>query len=441
MREALRNSVNVYAVRLFEATGIEYCWNFAKNNLGMPLREEDKVLSLSLGTAGLTTLDMASAYSTFPNNGLLNEPFVVTKVMNASGKVLYEHQDAPVRAMKETTAYLMNDMLRTVVISGTGTRAQIGSWYICGKTGTSSLPPSFGRRTGNPDAWFIGYSPHYTAAVWMGYDITDEGHYFYQQYGGNYPCRLWKEVMITALEDFAVQSAISRPNGITSVSFDTKSGLQPSALTPSGFVSSEICAADSVPTSVSEVWVERLVDPKNGLLAPEDSEGGVMRIFLDLPWREGYDEPWPGNEAGFRMPKEFSDTIGIETPPPEETDSDIPRVELGEVLAEVSSAMVYLPIVSEFDESIYSALLYVQGPNQGVLSQMVETGTRTIAYQFGDPYTLEPGKYHFWISLIDRESFTIGPPSNTYTIEVPGSEVPVNEVPVNEPVDEVPTYE
>ncbi|MDR0433898.1 MAG: PBP1A family penicillin-binding protein [Gracilibacteraceae bacterium] len=420
MRTAVRDSVNVYAVRLIEALGIDYCWNFAKNNLGLPLEERHKVLALSLGVSETSTLDMAAAYSTFPNNGVRNRAFAVTRVENSSGKTLYEHTPAGERVMKATTAYMMNDMLRTVVTAGTGTRAQIGNWYICGKTGTSSLDPNiYGLRTGNPDAWFIGYSPLYTAAVWMGYDVTYPDHYFYQQYGGNYPARLWRTVMTTALEDKAVQSSIARPEGMTTVSFDLKSGLLPSSLTPSAYVSSEICAADGRPTSVSEVWVERLVDPERpDLLAPEGSSGGVPRLFLDLPWRAEEKTPWPGSEAAYKLPTEYSSTIDS-GPRPAAGDADIPAPVIEGASGIVADATVRIPVAA-FDDSLYGVVIYVRDPNGLLLSYMPEnTPDHVYVYQFGEPGALIPGTYTFWASFVNRDTFVTGPASQSYALEAP----------------------
>ncbi|MDR1320628.1 MAG: PBP1A family penicillin-binding protein [Gracilibacteraceae bacterium] len=419
MRTAVRDSVNVYAVRLIEALGIEYAWNFAKNNLGLPLEERHKVLALSLGVSETSTLDMAAAYSVFPNGGVRNKVFAVTRVEDAAGKVLYEHAPAGERVMKETTAYMMNDMLRTVVTSGTGTRAQIGNWYICGKTGTSSLDPAiYGMRTGNPDAWFIAYSPLYTAAVWMGYDVVYPDHYFYQQYGGNYPARLWRAVMTAALEDKAVQSSIPRPEGMTSVSFDLKSGLLPSSLTPDAYIGSEICAADGRPTSVSEVWVERLVDPEQpNLLAPEGSSGGVPRVFLDLPWRADSTTPWPGGEGAFKLPTEYSATVDSGERPTA-GDASIPTPVIEGATGTVSDATVRIP-VGAFDDSVYGVVVYVRDPNGLLLSYMPEnTPDHVYTYQFADPGALVPGTYTFWISFVNKETFTTGPASQSYMLEV-----------------------
>ena len=94
------------------------------------------------------------------------------------------------RVMKETTAYIINDLLRSVVTDGTAISAQIGDWAVAGKTGTTSLDPNkYGNKSGNPDAWFAGYTPNYAGVVWMGYDIDPDGqHYLRQCLWGKLSC-------------------------------------------------------------------------------------------------------------------------------------------------------------------------------------------------------------------------------------------------------------
>ncbi|MFA6809078.1 MAG: penicillin-binding transpeptidase domain-containing protein, partial [Eubacteriales bacterium] len=428
MRSALMYSVNVYAVQLFAKVGIEYGWQFAKNNLGLPLTDRDKVLSLSLGTCHVSTLDMATAYSTFPNNGIKTEPFSVTKVLGPDSEPLLETTPTKKRVMKETTAYLMNNMLRSVVTAGTGTHAKLGNWYICGKTGTTSLDPDiYGNKTGNPDAWFVGYSPKYTAVVWMGYDSDpDKLHYLYKVYGGSYPTSIWKQVMTVAHEDLDVQSSISRPNGITSVTFDKKSGLLPSSLTPAGFIATEIAASDSVPTSVSNVWVEAKVDTKNqNMLAPEGSLNTITKVFLSLPNRSKT-AVWPPDELPYKLPTEYAEassgdtTIENETPP--SGDSRVPQPSISSASYNPSTTKVQIPLLSQHNAQQYSLILYIKRPNQPYLETFVpeESNPAIINYKlnlFGSGQVTS-GTYTFWAALMNNSSFTVGPPSNPVTITI-----------------------
>jgi len=424
MREAVRNSVNVYAVKLMDALGIDYAWQFAKNNLGLDLKESDKVLSMALGTFQISTLEMASCYATFANNGVKNEPYSVIKVETRDGKTLVEYTPSPKRVMKETTAYIMNDLLRTVVTSGTGTRARMGNWYICGKTGTTSLDPKiYGYRTGNPDAWFAGYSPKYVGVVWMGYDKDpDKKHYLRQVYGGSYPTTIWKEVMTVAHEGLQVQSSIPRPKGITAVTFDRKSGLLPSSLTPEEFISTEICAVDSVPTSVSDIWIELLVDPINpNLLAAEGTVGAIKKVFLNLPNRPK-DIPWPKEEEPYKPPTAYNtvnDPGNIGGPPA--GDPSIPQISISAPIYNSQTTVVSVPVLTEFDPAKYSLVLYIKRPDVDYIEtfQPEDNRTKSINYRLGSSQNqLAPGTYTFWAALLTNDTFVIGPPSNPVTLNL-----------------------
>ncbi|MCL1918390.1 MAG: transglycosylase domain-containing protein [Peptococcaceae bacterium] len=207
MREAVRHVVNIYAVKLYAEAGPEYCWNFAKN-MGWEMSNTNySNYSNALGAFLATPMEMALAYAAFPNKGVLNEPRCITQITDVNRNVILEPPVQNRRVMKETTASTMCDLLRGVVAEGTGTRAGIGSWYICGMTGTTVLDPDISVK-GNPDAWFIGFSPIYTAAVWMGYDVTDQDHYLYNEYGGNRPAAIWNQVMTKALEELPEQTSM-----------------------------------------------------------------------------------------------------------------------------------------------------------------------------------------------------------------------------------------
>jgi len=426
MREAVRDSVNVYAVKLLDAMGINYGWQFAKNNLGIPLTESDQVLSLSLGTFQVSTLEMASAYGTFANNGVKAEPFSVLKVDGANGKTLMESTVSKKRVMKETTAFLMNDLLRTVVTSGTGTRARIDNWYICGKTGTTSLDPKvYGYKSGNPDAWFAGYSPKYVGIVWMGYDSDeDKRHYLYKVYGGSYPASIWKQVMTVAHEGLPVQSSINRPQGLTSVKYDMKSGLLPSSLTPSQFISNEICAVDSVPTSVSDAWVEVYVDPNNPNVLVPEKYGGVPKVCLVVPDRPE-DVEWPKDEVPFKMPEKTLEEIPDSGSPgeidPPSGDIDLPQLSIGDPTYDSRTTKVKIPVLSGYDAKKYTVMLYIQRPGLSYLETFVpeDNSTKSINYRLSlSGNGSAPGNYTFWAALMDNTSFTVGPPSSSVTMQI-----------------------
>lgn len=421
MRFAVQNSVNVYAVKLMNLVGIEYSWNFAKNSLGLPLEEGDKVLSLALGTNQMSTLDMASAYGVFANNGVRVAPHAIEKVQDANGKEVLVPQVTKERTMKETTAYLMNSMLRSVVTGGTGTRAQIGNWAVAGKTGTTSLDPDiYGYRTGNPDAWFAGYTPEYVGVVWMGYDKDDETltHYLHKVYGGQYPAQIWKNVMTAAHEGLTVQTEFQQPSGIVGGDFDTKSGLIPSSLTPKDFIRREIAAQGDFPTRVSDVWVEKEIDKDHPeYLAGTGTVNKEKKVFLNITGRDS-ETPWPSDEQPYKMPeKEYN-----ETPPPNETtsppagDPDIPIPTLGAVAYDAAQSSATIPVAYPEGSEGLHLIVYVKFPDHDFVQPFSPDAQPGGSNQIHIPLSIEgeplsPGNYSFWACLQNPETGATSNPS------------------------------
>ncbi|MGL4337276.1 MAG: transglycosylase domain-containing protein, partial [Turicibacter sp.] len=168
MRSALNQSLNVPAVKAFNEVGADKVHEFAKN-LGMPV--EDKLYeSSAIGgvETGYSPLMMAAAYAAFGNGGIYNEPITIEKIIQSDGTTLYSDQKSE-KVMKEETAYLMTNLLHSVMTDGTGRSANVKDMYLSGKTGTTNFPKDIREKHGMPygairDSWFVGYSSEYTAA-------------------------------------------------------------------------------------------------------------------------------------------------------------------------------------------------------------------------------------------------------------------------------------
>jgi penicillin-binding protein 1A len=179
---------------------------------------------------------------------------------------------------------MMTDMLRTVVTSGTGTRAQISGHKVAGKTGTTQLPdiPAFEGKRGERDAWFVGYTPELVGVVWLGYDKTTTSHYLHGLYGGSSCAPIWKKVMVDALRHTPSRD-IDTPSGIVWASVDAKSGKLPSDLTPKEFVIKEMFAKGTVPTEVSDVWVQAEVCAESNQLPTSFCPEITTKSFFKRP--------------------------------------------------------------------------------------------------------------------------------------------------------------
>ena len=177
-------SSNCGFVRLGQAVGIDKVVDLARR-LGVK-GELDAVPSLPLGTSDVSPLEMASAYATFANDGVHHEPYMVERIEDRNGKVLYQHQSTGEQVVSVQTARLVNQVLQANVTSGTGTRAKIANGQpAAGKTGTTN---------DSTDVWFVGYTPQLSTAVWMGApkgNISLANAGLGGATGGRYPAATW----------------------------------------------------------------------------------------------------------------------------------------------------------------------------------------------------------------------------------------------------------
>ena len=214
VRTGVQHSINTIAVQTLQAVGTAEAFAFATEKLNLGLVAEDMDISpLGMGglTYGLNTVEMAAAYATFANSGIYTEPRTYLRVEDADGNVILENESKTHVAMKESTAYLMNDMLKNAVNAGTGTAAKFGGMTIAGKTGTTSK---------NNDRYFVGYTPYYVAAVWTGYEQPEN-----ISYTGNPAITMWKKVMQPLHDDLANKDFVKPTEGLTTVTICADSGL------------------------------------------------------------------------------------------------------------------------------------------------------------------------------------------------------------------------
>ncbi len=189
LRDAVIHSRNIPAVWLLNEIGLQTGKTFVEK-LDIPLSEEDNNLSLALGglSQGLSPLQLAQAYSVFPNLGTMAPAHTITKITTTDGRVLAEAKLESVSVMLPNHAYAMTELLVDVVRDGTGKNAAMNR-PVAGKTGTTQLPQNkqfAGIAGGSKDAWFVGYTPELVGAVGLGYDTTDSKHYLTTS-GGQYP--------------------------------------------------------------------------------------------------------------------------------------------------------------------------------------------------------------------------------------------------------------
>ncbi len=200
LETALAQSINTIAAQLANDVGTASVAATA-HRLGITSDIQTSP-SMALGAVEVSPLEMATAYTPFANGGFRVQPYGIERISTASGQVLYDHasqKPARVSVIGSPSLQYMDMMLRRVVAAGTGTRARVPGFDIAGKTGTTS---------DYRDAWFVGFTGGFTAAVWMG---RDDNTPMKRVTGGGAPAGAWQKFMSQALRRLQVSAIPGGP--------------------------------------------------------------------------------------------------------------------------------------------------------------------------------------------------------------------------------------
>ncbi len=213
LRKALAESINLVAIRVAEKTGIKDIVKLA-GELGITSKLEPN-LALALGASGVTPLELANAYGTIARNGIKWEPVIVTKIVGPDGvEIPLPPLSAPERVITVAEAFMITNMLESVIKEGTG-KAALGLKRPCaGKTGTSNRAR---------DAWFVGFVPTLVSTVWVGFD--DYKSLGKNETGAKAALPIWLRFMKAALGKGAMHRFGLPPEGIVYRSIDPETGL------------------------------------------------------------------------------------------------------------------------------------------------------------------------------------------------------------------------
>ncbi|MDA8653099.1 transglycosylase domain-containing protein [Candidatus Actinomarina sp.] len=212
LEEATRKSVNTVFAQLASELGGEKLSSTA-NRIGID-SELDPVISLTLGAGAVTPIELASAYSSFANNGYLAPTYLIDKIIDSNGQILYQHISSQrVTIPDPGAAAAVRKTLEVAAQFGTGTRAVLDDRPIAGKTGTHQ---------GFREAWFIGFIPQYTSSVWIGFaeeqlpltNVEINGEVVSSVSGGRVPAPIWKEFMEKVVEDLPIEEWPADPSDI-----------------------------------------------------------------------------------------------------------------------------------------------------------------------------------------------------------------------------------
>ena len=210
LRKSVQQSVNVCAVKTYQQIGPDYSSSMLKKSGISTIDEEGDVndlnpAALALGgmTNGIAPLELTAAYAVFPNGGTYKEPITYTKILGPDDELLFDKKAKEEQVYDEGVAWIMTDILRTVVTQGIATNASIGSQPVGGKTGTTD---------NQFDIWFCGFTPQYTAALWMGNDVNIE-----LSAGSSQTASFWSEVMSRVCANIPYASFREKPENVISV--------------------------------------------------------------------------------------------------------------------------------------------------------------------------------------------------------------------------------
>ncbi len=269
LREALYKSRNLVSIRMLQTIGIDYAIDYI-TRFGFNRQDLPRNLSLALGTATLTPMEIATGWTTFANGGHKIQPYLIERIEDREGKVIFQANpprvgvteqasaatettapiaatdapdtQAPIAAeqvIDERTAYIMTSMLQDVIKKGTGRRAlAMNRGDLAGKTGTTN---------DSIDSWFSGYNADFVTTVWAGFDQPQSlGR---NEYGGTVALPIWMDYMSAVLEG-RPEHLPPEPDGITTLRIDPVSGRAASPGTPDAYF--ELFKYEDSPPSMGE---------------------------------------------------------------------------------------------------------------------------------------------------------------------------------------------
>ena len=250
LRDGLVHSRNLVSIRLLQQIEVPYALDYIKR-FGFEGSTLPNTLSLALGTASVTAMDLVSGYAVFANGGFKVTPYIVESIRNTQNQLIYEakplvaHENAT-RAISEQNAFLVTSVLHDVILRGTATGALVLKRNdLSGKTGTTN---------NQFDAWFVGYNNNLVALTWMGFDQPQSLH----EYGAQAALPMWIAFIDAALKNVSEQP-IPQPSGILSVRIDPMTGALAEADKPDAIF--EYFMQPYLPTSDTETAPDSLPPP------------------------------------------------------------------------------------------------------------------------------------------------------------------------------------
>lgn len=290
--EALYESRNVPAIDILDEITPQVGFGYlAKMGLGTDAKtlngqptivaDDENHLASAIGGLdnGVTVEQMTSAYTTFANQGVWHQSYMISRIEDQTGRPIYQASPKTEQVFTPSTAYIITSMLHNVLYHSGGTATMVGAnfpgQYISGKTGTTDSLT---------DGWFMGYTQQYTAGIWMGYNYRepiDAANY-------NLKFTLWSDIMEPILAESPATTPWPKPSDVVTANVSSLSGLLPTSLsTVHGSIVTEPYVQGTQPTTYDDVDVEAkyvVIDGKKYLATTKTPAWQVHTgVFIKLP--------------------------------------------------------------------------------------------------------------------------------------------------------------
>ncbi|MEB3103873.1 transglycosylase domain-containing protein [Ferviditalea candida] len=420
-RRALNLSYNIPALKLFnDVVGIDKAWDYArKMGITTLVAADNQARTGVIGglTYGVTVKELTGAYTTFANQGVYKDAYMIRKIEDGDGNIIYEHKSKPEQVFSPETAYLITDMLRTVITSGTATDLMskfkyYGKIPISGKTGSTQ---------NDYDAWFEGYTPDVTLGVWVGYDQPST---LVKGKGTLRAKNIWALVMNAVIDkqpDLFKTRQFEKPDGIVQMTVSDVSGKLPNDLVKqTNHLVTDLFNKKDIPTQEDDVLAQMKVITYNHFnyipqpTTPADFVQDKIVIRRQVPIKqiideikqafEKYPSSIPTKRGGIKKKPEDYFPIDMENDAPTEAD---PRIEDGkipppptEVTLENMKDLVKISFRPDAEEDVIGYRLYRSvnfAPFRKVDGSIVSTGDDSKFINYISPNV----SYAYYVTAVD----------------------------------------
>lgn len=412
-RQALNMSYNIPALKIFlDKVTIKESWAFARS-LGITtlVKEDDAAQTGVIGGLkyGVTVEELTNAYSAIANKGVFNDAYLIEEIRDVNNQIVYKHKPNPQRIVSEQSAFLMTDMLRTVVTSGTATSLKsqfknYGKIPIAGKTGTTQ---NYG------DVWFQGFTPDVTLGVWAGYEkvihtLSSDSH--------GRARAIWAKIMNEVTEarpELFPTKEFEKPDGIINMTVSSVSGKLPTDLTKqAGKLVSDIFNRKFIPTEQDDALVKVKYISYNGINylphaeTPEDllresvmivRETPLDALMEELKAKLGQTSAQSRKPLGYYLPTDASQSAPSKVDP--RVDDGSPPNPVSHIAVETLKGLVRITFTPSTQEDVAGYRLYRSlngGPYQKIEAS-VPTGE--------DPkfvnYITNGQSYSYYVTAVD----------------------------------------